>query len=52
MSNQFTFDCPECSVDVVVDDPIRAQILVDGCVLCGAPVGTDAFSRADPATSG
>ncbi|WP_449271867.1 DUF7560 family zinc ribbon protein [Halostella pelagica] len=43
--SRFTFDCPECSAEVDVDDDIRAEILDNGCVLCRAQVGPSAFSR-------
>ncbi|ESP89847.1 DUF7560 family zinc ribbon protein [Candidatus Halobonum tyrrellensis] len=49
MSRQFTFDCPECAVEVDVDGDVREAILDEGCVLCGASVGADTFSSASGA---
>jgi hypothetical protein len=43
MANEFVFDCAACDVETTVDSDIRAELLDDGCVLCGAPVEADDF---------
>lgn len=45
MAQQFVFDCPACDVQTTVDEDIRAELLDDGCVLCGEAVETDDFTR-------
>jgi hypothetical protein len=50
MAQQFRFDCAVCDVETTVDGQIRAELLTEGCVLCGASVAADDFTRqeADP----
>jgi transcription elongation factor Elf1 len=45
MPPQFRFDCPACVVETTVDSRVRAEILANGCVICEASVGSDAFCR-------
>ncbi|WP_449404890.1 DUF7560 family zinc ribbon protein [Haloferax elongans] len=45
MSDEYIFDCPECSVEVGVDAGIRSRILDGGCVLCEASVEAGDFTR-------
>ena len=45
VSDEYIFDCPECSAEMDVDGNIRTLILEDGCVLCEAGVEEDRFSR-------
>jgi len=51
VSRQFTFDCPECSVETQVDEDVRTAILEDGCVLCRTSVGPGAFSGVETENS-
>jgi hypothetical protein len=48
MANQFVFDCAACDVETAVDSDIRAELLDEGCVLCGATVEADDFTRQKP----
>jgi predicted RNA-binding Zn-ribbon protein involved in translation (DUF1610 family) len=44
VTQQYTFVCPACGERTVVDDPIRDQLEVDGCFMCGTSVGKNAFA--------
>jgi predicted RNA-binding Zn-ribbon protein involved in translation (DUF1610 family) len=46
VTQQYTFVCPACGERTVVDDPIRDQLEVDGCFMCGSSVGKTAFAPA------
>jgi hypothetical protein len=52
MPHRFVFDCPSCRAEMHVDAAIRAELLADGCVLCRAPVTSDAFSAPVDAETG
>jgi len=35
---EYVFKCPACSVEIPVDEPVRADLLVTGCVVCESEV--------------
>jgi hypothetical protein len=45
MTTRFTFDCPHCRAETVVDEGMRDLLLDDGCVLCETSVSKTAFSK-------
>lgn len=46
----FTFECPECSENLEVNEGMKEALLEHGCVLCGAALSTAAFqSKSSPA---
>lgn len=44
-NEEFTFVCPECGESLVVNDSMREALIEQGCVVCGAPLTAEAFSR-------
>jgi hypothetical protein len=40
----YTFRCPECDEALEVNDSMKTALVERGCVLCGAPVTSDAFT--------
>jgi hypothetical protein len=40
----YTFRCPECDEALEVNDSMKTALAERGCVLCGAPVTSDAFT--------
>ncbi|WP_372909494.1 hypothetical protein [Salinigranum sp.] len=52
MTSQFVFDCTACDVETTVDSGIRAELLAEGCVLCGGSVEADDFTRLTPDREG
>jgi predicted RNA-binding Zn-ribbon protein involved in translation (DUF1610 family) len=43
----YRFTCPECGAAVAVDAGARERLLDAGCAVCGAPVGTTAFTTSN-----
>ncbi|WP_324759111.1 DUF7560 family zinc ribbon protein [Haloarcula sp. GH36] len=43
----YRFTCPECGAAVTVDAGARERLLDAGCAVCGAGVGTAAFTSAN-----
>lgn len=41
----YTFVCPECNERLAVNGAMREELIARGCVLCGSPVSTGAFTR-------
>ncbi|WP_425504351.1 DUF7560 family zinc ribbon protein [Salinilacihabitans rarus] len=39
----FRFTCPACEMSPIVDAVIRADMLANGCYLCGTQVSESAF---------
>lgn len=50
MPQQYVFDCPACDTVVDVGREIRAEILDNGCVMCGARASDEDFRRAGTAS--
>lgn len=46
---EYVFDCPKCCESLTVNGSMRDALVDRGCVICGAPVSPEAFSR-DPST--
>ncbi|NIC00364.1 hypothetical protein [Halobacterium sp. R2-5] len=46
-SEEFTFVCPSCGESMEVNPAMRDALVENGCVVCGASVGTAAFSPVD-----
>lgn len=46
MAQKYRFSCPACGEEVLVDRPLREELLRRGCVVCAASVGPHCF---DPA---
>lgn len=46
MHRQTTYDftCLDCGESFVVNSPVRATLIEDGCVVCGNRVAVEAFS--------
>lgn len=40
---EFEFVCPECGESIAMNAAMREAMIANGCVLCGADVGPDAF---------
>jgi hypothetical protein len=43
------FRCEHCAASLSVDSPTYEDILANGCVACGTPVGAAAFRRRETA---
>lgn len=41
----YTFVCPECEEELVVNTSMREALLARGCVVCGASLSAKAFSK-------
>lgn len=48
MTDRFRFDCSSCDIDIVVDAGVRADVLLAGCPVCGAPSGPGRFEELPP----
>jgi len=48
--NELEFRCRECNAVIVVNASMRAALLENGCVVCGAAVDAKSFFR--PAEDG
>lgn len=44
-SKEYVFFCPECNESLKLDGAMRDALLRRGCVICGAAVTPDAFTR-------
>jgi transcription initiation factor IIE alpha subunit len=42
---EYVFLCPECNESMRLDNSMRKALIERGCVVCGASVTADAFSR-------
>lgn len=42
---EFAFDCPECGESLATNDAMRETLVEKGCVVCGATVTNEAFTR-------
>lgn len=49
--DEYTFVCPACDESLEVNDPMREALLERGCVICGASVTAEAFTRVSSADS-
>lgn len=47
VSEEFTFDCPDCGESMEVNSAMKDALVTNGCVVCGASVSPQAFSRTD-----
>jgi len=45
MTDRYRFDCPACDMAIVVDAGVRADVLLAGCPVCGAPSRQDQFEE-------
>ena len=50
--DEYNFACPECAEVISVNDGMREALLDNGCVICGADVSPEAFSRPGDGASG
>ena len=39
------FYCPACTESLTVNESMKAALVANGCVICGASVTADAFSE-------
>ena len=44
-AEEYVFFCPECGQEIEVNASMREALIANGCVICGAAVTDDAFSR-------
>lgn len=44
---EYTFRCAACGETVLVDEGVRRLLVEQGCAVCGATTGGDAFEPAD-----
>lgn len=49
VAGEYRFDCPACGESLEVNDSMKRALIEQGCVICGAPVTTAAFTEC-PAT--
>jgi len=42
---EYVFLCPECNESMKLDNSMRDALIERGCVICGATVTTDAFTK-------
>ncbi|MCU4802620.1 hypothetical protein OB920_19855 [Halobacteria archaeon HArc-gm2] len=46
-SEEYVFVCPDCEESMEVNPSMRDALVANGCVVCGAPVSIDAFTRVE-----
>lgn len=42
---EYVFDCPACGESLEVNGPMRDALLEKGCVVCGASLTPEAFTK-------
>lgn len=45
-NDEYIFVCPVCEESMEVNASMRDALVENGCVVCGSPVSTDAFTQA------
>ena len=48
---EYTFVCPECDETLEVNDSMKDALIEEGCVICGGPLTSDAFTAVSSADS-
>lgn len=49
VAGEYRFDCPACGESLEVNGSMKRALIEQGCVICGTPVTTAAFTEC-PAT--
>jgi len=49
--DKYRFVCPECDESLAVNDSMRTTLIERGCVVCGAAVTAESFTKHSPPDS-